>query len=60
VLLCTQPFAAVAAREAKAGGLPELARLTVPHDLLALDDEQRRRLAARLIEEALAALKAQG
>jgi hypothetical protein len=39
--------------------LPDLARVTVPNDLVALDDEQRRALASQLIVEAVAALKAE-
>ena len=56
VLFCTPPFAAVAARDAKSGGLPDLVRLPIAQDLLALNDGERRALAERLVEDALSAL----
>jgi hypothetical protein len=60
VLLCTEPFAPVAAREAASAGLADLERLTVPHDLRSLGDEARRALAGRVVEAALQALTAPG
>jgi len=57
-LLVTSTFASTAAREASSGGLADLTRLTVPHDLLALSDEARASLAARVIGQALDALTA--
>jgi hypothetical protein len=56
VLLCTRPFAPVAARDARSGGLPDLVRLTIADDLLALGDDERRALAGRLAADALDAL----
>lgn len=56
VLLCTPPFAPVAARDARSGGLPDLVRLPITQDLLALNDGERRALAERLVEDVLSAL----
>ena len=56
VLFCTPPFAPVAARDAKSGGLPDLVRLPIAPDLLALNDSERRALAERLVADALSAL----
>ena len=46
----------MAARDAKAGGLPDLVRLTIKPDLIGLNDHDRRALAERLVDDALAAL----
>jgi hypothetical protein len=56
VLFCTSPFAPVAARDAKSGGMPDLVRLTIEQDLIGLNDQERRALAERPIEDALTAL----
>jgi hypothetical protein len=56
VLLCTPPFAPVAARDARSGGLPDLVRLPIAPDLLVLNDRERCALAERLVEDALSAL----
>jgi hypothetical protein len=56
VLFCTPPFAPVAARDAKSGGMPDLVRLTIKQDLIGLKDQERRALAERLVEDALTAL----
>jgi hypothetical protein len=55
-LFCTPPFAPVAARDAKSGGMPDLVRLTIKQDLIGLNDQERRALAERLVEDALSAL----
>lgn len=56
VLLCTQPFEAVVAREAKTGGFSDLARLTVRPDVKSLGADERRALATRVIADALRTL----
>jgi hypothetical protein len=56
VLFCTPPFAPVAARDAKSGGIPDLVRLTIKPDLIDLSAQDRRALAERLVDDALAAL----
>jgi len=56
VLLCTRPFAPVAAKDAKSGGLPDLASLTIGPDLATIGADERRALAERLVDEALSAL----
>lgn len=58
MLLVTSTFASTAAREASSGGLTELTRLIVPHDLLALSDEARASLASQVIEQTFNALTA--
>jgi len=55
-LFCTPPFAPVAAGAAKSGGMPDLVRLTIKEDLIGLNDQERRALAERLVEDALSAL----
>ena len=56
VLICTEPFVAVARREAQAAGLAELPLLTVPAALRELGGDVRRALAERVVDEALRAL----
>ncbi|HEY7205298.1 MAG TPA: hypothetical protein VIA61_13420 [Methylomirabilota bacterium] len=56
MLFCTPPFAPVAARDAKSGGIPDLVRLTIKPDLIDLSAQDRRALAERLVDDALAAL----
>ena len=56
MLLCTRPFAPVAARDAKSGGLPDLVRLTIAQDLATIGAEDRRALAEHLVDDALSAL----